>query len=432
MPPQPLPGGPGQDGGNGSDGGHSSDAGHDGGGGGRDAGDAGSSSGNDGGTGGGDGGSQVIVVPGAEGWQFYGPESGAPSEVWSVSSDAAGNLWVAGGAQGLFLLRAGQSQFERFTIADGLTPYTDETGPQQQSVVSVAGGTAGVAYVGYEGHFAGMEDNDPPYMRKSGDADRVELTASGLTVQHIDISTPPGVYGDPDLINGRDKIRTVWRILRDPATGNVWFGGNHGVALWEAQSQSVFEHQHAAINSCTNGGSCTLLSGDWFGIALDASGDLWMGGGHRLAKLQYSNPQRFWGPVSPIIDVWPDASDTNRTDDFVQDLAVSGGTLWVASIPNGLASIDASGTHYAGLSGYQARITSLEADPDGSLWVGLQWGGMLRLQGSTITSYTDTVFGRQLIDLPVWDVQSDHLGPGGARRILVAFRAGAVGIYSGP
>jgi hypothetical protein len=383
--------------------------------------------------GGHDGGSATIVIPGAEGWAFYGPESGAPAEVWGVSSDAAGNLWVAGGAEGLFLLRVGATRFEHFTIADGLTQYVDETGPHQQGVVSVAGGPSGVAYAGYLGHFAGMEDLDPPYMVTSGDADRVELTNGGISVQHINISTPPGVYGDPDLVHGRDKIRTVWRMVYDPATGNVWFGGNHGVALWEARTHQVFEHQHAAINACYPDGHCTLLSGDWFGVALDGAGDVWMGGGHRLARLRYSDPQRFWGPVSPILDVWPDRSDTDRTDDFVQDLAVSGDTLFVGSLLNGLASIDGSGVHPLGLSGYQGRITALEADPkDGSLWVGLQWGGLLRLNNGSVTTWSNTVFGNQLIDRQVWDIQSDRHGPGGTRRLLFAFRAGAVGIYSGP
>jgi hypothetical protein len=416
------------------------DGGKDADGGGKDAGsdagrDAGTDGGMDAGGGGTDGGSDagppVIVVPGADGWTFYGPESGAPAEVWGVSSDAAGNLWVAGGMEGLFLLRPGSQQFEKLTVAEGLTAYTDETGPHQQSVISVAGGPAGVAYVGYMGHFDGQEDLDPPYMRKSGDADKVTLVPGGISVQHIDLSSPPNP-GVPDLENGRDKIRTVWRVLHDARTGNVWFGGNHGVALLEAPAGMVFEHQHAAINACYPGGYCMLLSGDWFGIALDAAGDLWMGGGHRLAKLQYTDRQRFWGPVTAV-DVWPDASDANRTDDYVQDLAMSGSTLFVGSLPNGLATVDSSGVHPTGLSGYQARITSLEADPgDGSVWVGLQWGGMLRLDGGSVATYSNQVFGYQLIDKQVWDIQSDHHGPGGTRRILVAFRAGAVGIYRGP
>src|SRR4051812_34222757 len=86
LPPEPQ----GQDAdgsGGGEDGGHRE--GGDGGGG-SDAGvDGGHGGGTDGGT---DGGSSTIIVPSADGWTFYGPESGAPAEVWSVSSDAAGNL----------------------------------------------------------------------------------------------------------------------------------------------------------------------------------------------------------------------------------------------------------------------------------------------------------------------------------------------------
>ena len=85
------------------DGGDGFDAGRDGG----DGGDGGSDAGADGGS---DGGRAAIVIPGGEGWTFYGPESGAPVEVWGVSSDAAGNLWVAGGPEGLFLLREGASR----------------------------------------------------------------------------------------------------------------------------------------------------------------------------------------------------------------------------------------------------------------------------------------------------------------------------------
>jgi len=331
------------------------------------------------------------------------------------------------------VLRHGVPRFDRFTIVDGLTPYVDPTGAHSQSVISVAGGAENEVYAGYQGRFGGQEDDDPPYMVTSGDADRVELRAGGIRVWHIDISSPPGMYDDPEVVNGRDKIRTVWRILRDPASGDVWFSSNHGVALRLASTGFVFEHQHAGINVCTPDGRCSLLLGDLFGLALDPAGDLWMGGSIRLAKLQCSRPPDFWAPISPVLDVWPDASETNRTDDFVQDLAMIGSTLWVGSIPNGLASVDPDGgVHPLGLHGYESRITALEGDPDdGSLWIGLQWGGVLRLSGSAVTLYGEPIFGRELIDQDVWDIQSDRRGPGGRRRILVAFRAGAVGIYIG-
>ncbi|HET9450942.1 MAG TPA: hypothetical protein VFO83_08680, partial [Aggregicoccus sp.] len=38
-------------------------------------------------------------------WSFYGPEAGGPNEALDVAADGSGNLWVAGGEDGLFLLR---------------------------------------------------------------------------------------------------------------------------------------------------------------------------------------------------------------------------------------------------------------------------------------------------------------------------------------
>lgn len=389
--------------------------------------------GGDGGDGGTDGGTDVIIViPPADGWTFYTPEnSGAPSDVWGASVDGDGNLWVAGGLGGLFLLPEGEDRFRRFTIADGLTSYTDATGTHGYKVISVAGGPGSSVYAGYEGLFGGMEDNDPEYMRRSGDADRVTVTAAGISVHHVDIRTPPGFYpNDPDVVNGRDKIRTVYRILRDRETGNVWFGGNHGVALWEARTSTVYEHLHRAINACGDG-RCTLLSGDWYGIALDGQGDLWMGGGHRLTKLHYSTPSRFWAVMDPVLDVWPDASPTNRTDDFVQDLAVIGETLFIGSIPNGLARYRNGEVSQVGdfVPGSQGKVTALEADSDGSLWVGHQWGGITRIMPDGSRQFIDhQVLGIPLISKPIWDIQLDRRGPG---RMVVTFRAGAIGVYRG-
>jgi hypothetical protein len=387
-----------------------------------------------GGTDGGTDGGPPISIPPADGWTFHTAESsGAPRDVWGASMDGDGNLWVAGGDEGLFVLPAGEDRFRRFTAADGLTSYTDHTGVHGYKVISVAGGPGSTVHAGYQGLFAGQEDNDPEYMRRSGDADRVTLTGAGIHVQHVAILTPPGFYpGDPDTANGRDKIRTVHRILHDWRTGNVWFGGNHGVALWEARTATLYEHQHQAINSCRDG-RCSLLSGDWYGMALDGNGDLWMGGGHRVARLRASTPARFWAVMDPVLDVWPDASSTHRTDDFVQDLAVMGDALYIGSIPNGLARYrDGQVTQIGDLApGSQGKVTALEADEDGSLWVGHQWGGVTRVMpdGSRqLWSYQ--VLGAPLISEPVWDIQIDRRG--GQRRMLVSFRAGAIGVYHGP
>src|ERR1700694_1035856 len=48
-----------------------------------------------------------IEFPDAVGWQFYGPQNGGPRSVYGVTSDPSGNIWVAGGAEGLYLLKPG-------------------------------------------------------------------------------------------------------------------------------------------------------------------------------------------------------------------------------------------------------------------------------------------------------------------------------------
>jgi len=374
-----------------------------------------------------------VALPSVQGWQFYGVQHGGPHRALGISADEGGNLWVAGGAEGLFLLRPGAERFERFTAAEGLTHYVDPNGLHGYDVLSVAGARPGEVIVGYQG--LGDSDEDPPFMIKSGDADRVTLTAGGITVTHFDISSPPGQ--DPHYPLGRDKIRHVHRVLYNHATGDIWFGGGHGVALYDGRSGQILEHQHAAINGYTAAGQYTLLSGDW-SVALDAQGDLWMGGAHRLAKLRFAAEGRqFWARLDPTLDVWPDAvaqdaTPAQRTDDFVQDLAVTrDGRLWIGSIPNSLAILGPSGFSYLRDGLVDPKITALEADPlDDSVWIGHLYGGLTRLKDGQRIPYDFRVFGPQIIEGQVPDIQSDFYN--GHRRILVAFDSGVIALYTGP
>ena len=399
-----------------------------------------------------------IEFPGTSGWQFFGPQNGGPRQVFGVTADGAGNIWVAGGEDGLFVLTPGATEFKRFTRADGLNGYADATGSHGYDVISVAGGPGSTVFVGYRG--IGISDTDPMWELKSGDADKVVWNGATLSVRHFDISTPPGV--DPHYPQGREKIRTIYRIVYDARTGNVWFGGDHGVALYEARGNRIWEHQHAAINGYKQtraedpeGKSYTLISGDWPGVALDAAGDVWIGGGPRVALLKYgSEGGNFWadmdcGPFSasptcvhfqgmpPALDVWPDAvagdaRPEERTDDVVSDLLVDGdGSLWVGSL-NGLARLRPTGTQFypPGLM-VNPKVTALERDPkNGSIWIGHLWGGVTRIVNGSTQWFSLNEFGRTLIDGIVSDIQSDVRN--GQRRILVAFSSGAIGVYTGP
>jgi len=79
------------------------------------------------------------------------------TSVNAICVDRGGNVWVAGGKEGLFLLRSGHAHFERFTMQDGLQPYeympegSAHPGQKYVNVISVAGGPGGTVFVGYAG-----------------------------------------------------------------------------------------------------------------------------------------------------------------------------------------------------------------------------------------------------------------------------------------
>jgi hypothetical protein len=431
--------------------------------------------------------------PDNSGWTFYGAAQGGPRYVYGVSADAGGNIWVAGGEEGLYVLEPGQTRFRRFTLADGLRPYgymldgSTPPGVKYLKVISVAGGPAGVAFVGYEGKHpaAGMptcEDEwDQAYyagrtpdasIYKSGDADRVTLTASGIQVVHYDLSTGPNrVASEP---RGREKLCNILRIAYDPRTNSVWFGGNHGFAwgnanfpgyscapgTWDYACAGVMEHVHPAINAWnSNHTGVVLLTDAYYGIGLTHNGDVWFGGANRTTRFRYgTNGNNYFSAQVQTegssyawnrLDIWPDAvaepempTREQRVDDHVSGIAVlSDQSFWVGSWVRGLTQLNSSGQVLRRLStelidghGY---VSAVAADPlDNSVWAGASWGGGLtRVRGSTIQRYGTSVLPSALVWMRITDVQVDRSGS--TRRILVGFlgddtNPGSIGIYSGP
>lgn len=322
-----------------------------------------------GGGGGGDlsngGGRLPLKLPaGLANWTFYGPESGGPNRVYGASLDEGGTLWVAGGEEGLFVLRPGAMSFQRYTMADGLRPYgympdgSTPIGTKYLKVISVSGAWAGTAFVGYEGKAPGggqlgCEDNwdgphPDPSIYKSGDADKVTLNGNAISVVHYDISSGPGLVGAE--LRGREKLCDIDRIRYDKVNQKVWFGGNHGFAMgeaaysgtascqWEssidppiptmktsplsneyghAGCNGVLEHVHPAINGAgSNGKCCVFLTGGYYGVSVDpVTHDIWFGGLIRTTKFHFGAAHDYYdaeerteasGAVANRIDVWPD------------------------------------------------------------------------------------------------------------------------------
>ena len=461
-------GGSGNDGGTtgGDDGGT---GGQDAGGTGQDGGTGGGSdggSGNDGGTGGQDGGTggtdagtlKTFQFPTDPNWKFLTSDNGGPQDVYDAAYDQGGNLWVAGGTEGLFLMRAGSTTFEKFGIADGLHPYgwingkvatamhvPDGTPADPRPslaatpVISVAGGPAGTVFVGYQGRpgceSAWIPDVYPenparwgdPAVYKSGDADRVTLTASGISVVHYDIFSGPGIV--PNEQEGREKLCNIYRIVYNQARNEVWFGGNHGFAVGKANAANtptcdgelscspVWEHSHPAIKGCsvdydwTNGGWCpsdktTWMTDGYYGVAVDPSNnDMWMGGTNRTTKF-HSGGGDYWhaqadtegspGPCSSVSgqcdrwDLWPDQMpewDSQRGDIYVSPLmrstpgktkpdyalddavssiaALSDGTAWIGSYGHGVIRVDSSGNRLNDVSSSlpSKTVSAIAVDP---------------------------------------------------------------------
>lgn len=358
-----------------------------------------------------------------DGFTHYTEAQGLPAytagnsvRVHDFSGDSAGNLWVAA-YDGVYLLRAGESRFEKLTHANGLTNYP---------YISIAGLGDGEAVVGMEGVFEGNEDNDSEAALKSGGADRVKLDGSALDVEHYVMGTEPGVT----YPTGRYKIRSVFVIRPDyegDHEGDIWFGGNHGVALWKASEKTLLEHRAATIS--VNG---IEMHGDFWGLALAPSGDVWIGGAHREGRINYGTSGDFNAPLDPVIDAWPDASETDRTDDHVKAMAVSpSGTVWIGSTVNGLASYDPSTaefTYYTvedGLPG--ASVTALAADPDGTIWVG-SWTGLGRYDPSTKKWSYVRHLGQ---GLPTDEIVSLQIDPRTSPRTLYIGTLKGVSVYRG-
>ncbi|RYZ40356.1 MAG: hypothetical protein EOO72_08585 [Myxococcaceae bacterium] len=344
-----------------------------------------------------------VPVPSSPGWTFYNQDMGAPRYVYGISADQGGNVWVAGGEEGLFLIKKGSNTIQRFTMSDGLHPYGrmrdgvggPPPGVPYLKVISVAGGPDGTVFVGYAGKppQPGMptcedewdqaeNDHREPdaSVYKSGDADKVTLKADGsIDVVHYDIHTGPKKVNAE--LRGREKVCTVYRIAYDPVKEVVWFGGNHGFAMgdakfngivpaycwdprpwntegfkWEFECAGLYEHVHPAIS----GSQGELLSDRYYGISITDNHDVFFGGQIRSTRFRYgTNGDDYWTAQSETedsgydwnrFDIWPDAvpnypTAAQRVDDNVSGMApASNGGVWVSSFYYGLARLSANGT----------------------------------------------------------------------------------------
>ena len=380
-------------------------------------------------------------------WRWFGAEQGLSPDVRDVSADEGGNVYVAGHDALYAKRRDEDAFARFDAANAGLTENCHdpkdifEPAPSgaafQCPVISVAGAQAGRAFVGFQG--VGTDgDSDAPWALRSGGVDLVAFDGAAVTRQrHILVASPPHTicedWLDPPAntrcnpydwfwTGGRFKARQVVRIVvnhdrsRARSHGDALFGSNHanitifaanpelrgwidytkGDPAW-ADSKHVWEHEHVAIA----GPSWEFLTGTGWALAFDPVDNVpYFANEFRMGRLPEYATRRaptwngWWGAIDPPYPYrWFWREQGSPTDpalrDNIQSLSFcKDGTLWAASPSHGLARIgrDWSWTEVSipepASNGRGAW--SVACDPsDGSVWVGLFWGGILRLRDGT-------------------------------------------------
>jgi hypothetical protein len=380
-----------------------------------------------------------------DGFTYWGTDQGMAPDVFDVSADEAGNVYVAAGAT-LFAKKADDGAFLRFDPGSvGITRNCDQAKTVACPVVSVGGGAPGVAIVGLQG--LGTDgDSDPDWWLDSGGADVLAFDGTKLSrTRHVQVSgmphqfcmdhsPPPCSIGDATYEKGRRKVRQVLRIAVDHRKGDihygdVWMAGTHGsfnVLLAHPDQRGwvdlvpqfpgtedrryVWEHDHPAMTVwATIGGvkQLAFTAGTTSALALDPlTGDPWAANETRLAAKRGAGSMwdswdaPMWPPWVPaeipsFLDVWPDPHPADPTQydatdprwmDAVSSLSFcEDGTLWIASTLHGLARLARDGSlAYVSLpDGHGNSASAVACDPtDGTVWVGFGWGGFGRWNGS--------------------------------------------------
>jgi hypothetical protein len=379
----------------------------------------------------------------------YGAADGIQeSPVVGVSSDEpvrlpdgtiSQNLWVATNSA-LYLLRAGDKKFTRFDGNDGLhlpgfpaASCDDRTGTlspcpngeaARPGINEIVGGGSGEGYmgevfVGYWGFHDWSEEDgtwtDP--WRHSGKLDRVRLKVDkagklSLEVVRFDMVSNNTVQ----FWHNKTVFKMVYDHFIHPH--ELYVGTDHGIDKispdkWKPavgwflteENQQSWMSDHLHPRACYHEhckGDVNLRLSDWRGLAIDAQGELWVGGRYAASKIRYVAANTEWWQT-PRKDGLPandpsfgDPYDGNcsgnrpifcppQEGDPVNISAVTvakDGKIWFASgtvfnepkdVPYGIASLDGYRfTYYDAVRDVglpESDVRDLLALPDGRLVV---------------------------------------------------------------
>ena len=348
--------------------------------------------------------------------------NGLPDSFIDAQHDAAGNMWAVSPSH-LYVRRAGLIAWESFNTSNGLFG---------EQILSVGGGIANTAWVGYHGEGDG-DATDPPSWWYTGGTDKVVLSGANITVTHYALVSPPGTY--PQYPDGRFKLRRTLRVYPTKTgrfAGDAWFGCNHGGAQVAADGE-VLEHHHPllcvwdpSINACA-----TTHEGDVPAIGFYANGNVLFGGTYGLGSLKYSDEPGgdFWGD-EPIHNFQIFANPIDSNGYGSQDVdgvgAASDGSVWAVSEHTGLAHLHIDGKTvdvFQEAQGLPSNdITDLAIDSNDNAWIATTNNGLVRLN-------LHTGVWQQANGLPSSTTQRVMFEKTNTLSYVTVIVSGAIGVY---
>jgi hypothetical protein len=322
----------------------------------------------------------------------WGPEAGLTGRILDAGPDEAQNIWAAS-QDTLFLLRPGQTRFQAFRATDGLHvgPFTDWYGNANQTSITALGpGSGGEVYVGYYGFESeGDPFQDTEAQKELGNADRVTFDAASgtLTVHRLlfrcDYEAGSGCWED------RSPRRMVF-AHDGVAKGHLFIGFNHGVA--HVLGEEIGDHVHPEIFWSKPGDRVEKL-GEFYGVAPDAQGNLWMAGRYGVGLQQWNPVPHFsWvdGRFLYAFTIFGPGHGLEVPYGYVEDdsgVAVTpDGVVYISSFSRGLTRWDPRSNNYGTMAQAPAapsQIRDIAADPDGTLWLVTIGGEVVRFDPGT-------------------------------------------------
>ena len=273
----------------------------------------------------------------------------------------------------------------------------------------------------------------------------------GFAVGHADYTGDPGCNGQPWCSGNVEHVHPALNEKHGWFITDLYYG--IAIDTWphvDKAGNTFFDVWFGGFARTTRFRFGENL-GDYYAAELQT--ELYVSKGHSAANIADDPAAQaaFWNRM----DIWPDpvterrdaahgdwlASDPDfrNPDDWVFDnvtgiAVMTNGDAWIGSSTNGLRLIDHDGHYKADATSVlpTKAVGALAKDPvDDSVWVGYRDAGfgVTRIKpDGTVLHYRG--LGAQT-NSAVWDIQVQPATATSKRRILVAFRRGAVGIYEG-